>query len=85
MTGCAKRERPQVVEFEFAMTDVQYISDADGNAVGVIVPIDLWREIESERETAYLLQSETMKKRLVEAKERTEGVTLEEARAKLGI
>src|SRR5205809_401593 len=32
-----------------------YKSDAEGNSVGVIVPITLWREIESERETAYLL------------------------------
>jgi len=65
--------------------EVQYVSDGDGNAVGVIVPIDLWREIESERETAYLLQSETMKRRLVEAGQRREGTPLEEAREKLGI
>jgi hypothetical protein len=30
----------------------------------------IWREIESERETAYLLKSESMRKRLLEAKER---------------
>ncbi len=64
---------------------VQYVSDEEGNAVSVIVPIELWREIASERETAYLLRSETMKKRLLEARERTEGVSLEEARAQLGI
>ena len=64
---------------------IQYVSDAEGNPVGVIVPIDLWREIESERETAYLLKSEAMKKRLLEAKNRTEGIPFEEARAKLGI
>ncbi len=46
---------------------IQYISDIDGNPVGVIVPIDLWHEIESERETAYLLKSPTMKIRLLEA------------------
>jgi PHD/YefM family antitoxin component YafN of YafNO toxin-antitoxin module len=56
-----------------------------GKPVGVIVPIKLWREIESERETAYLLKSETMKKRLLEAKERTGGISLEEARTQLGI
>ncbi|MDQ3457706.1 MAG: prevent-host-death protein [Deinococcota bacterium] len=56
-----------------------------GKPVGVIVPIELWREIESERETAYLLKSETMKKRLLEAKERTGGISLEEARTQLGI
>lgn len=66
-------------------TKIQYISDAEGNDVGVIVPIKLWREIESERETAYLLKNATMRKRLLEAKKRTEGVSLEEAREKLGI
>jgi len=66
-------------------TEIQYISDADGNNVGVIVPIALWHEIESERETAYLLHSETMKRRLLEAKERTTGLSLEDACEKLGI
>ena len=65
--------------------EIQYISDAEGNAVGVIIPIELWREIESERETAYLLKSETMKRRLLEATKRKGGVSLEEAREKLGI
>ena len=55
-------------------TEVQYVSDAAGNAVSVIVPIKLWHEIKSERETAYLLKSELMRKRLLEAKERTEGI-----------
>ena len=51
------------------ITQIQYVLDEEGNAVGVIVPIELWREIESERETAYLLRSEAMKRRLLEAKE----------------
>lgn len=67
------------------VNDVQYITDADGHEVGVIVPIALWREIASERETAYLLSSDTMKKRLLEAKGRTGGIPLDEARAKLGL
>ena len=67
------------------MTDLQYISDAKGNPVGVIVPIEIWHEIESEKETAYLTKSETMKKRLLEAKERTTGIGLEETLEKLGI
>ena len=66
-------------------TEIQYVSDTEGNAVGVLVPIALWREIESERETAYLLNSEAMRKRLLEAKDRTEGISIEEARAKLGV
>jgi PHD/YefM family antitoxin component YafN of YafNO toxin-antitoxin module len=52
-------------------SDLQYISDQAGNAVAVIVPIDIWQEIESERETAYLLKSDAMKRRLLEAKQRT--------------
>ena len=64
---------------------VQYVSDATGNAVAVIVPIELWREIESERETAYLLKSATMRQRLAEAKQRTEGISLDDVRKKLGI
>lgn len=67
------------------MTDIQYISDESGNPVGVIVPIDLWHEIESERETAYLLKSENMKRRLLEAKEREGGIPFDKAREKLGL
>ena len=54
------------------MTDIQYISDANGKPVGVIVPIEIWQEIEAEQETAYLTKSETMKKRLLEVKRRGE-------------
>lgn len=57
------------------MNQIQYISDDQNNVTGVIVPIDLWKEIESEKETAYLLKSETMKKRLIEAKFRKEGTS----------
>lgn len=67
------------------MVDIQYVSDESGNPVGVIVPIELWREIESEKETAYLLKGEKMKRRLLEAKERQEGISLDEACEKLGI
>jgi PHD/YefM family antitoxin component YafN of YafNO toxin-antitoxin module len=66
-------------------THVQYVSDEDGNAVAVIVPIDVWREIESERENAYLLRSDAMRTRLLEAKNRLGGVSLDEVRQKLGI
>ena len=54
-------------------TDLQFVHDAEGKPVDVIAPIDLWRKIESERETAYLLQSPAMKQRLMEAKNRTAG------------
>jgi len=67
------------------MTEIQYVSDANGHPVGVIVPIELWEEIESEKETAYLLKSETMRKRIAEARERSDGLPLEDVREKLGI
>ena len=67
------------------MTEIQYVSDESGEPTAVIVPIELWREIESEKETAYLLKSENMRRRLLEAKERQTGIPFEEARAKLGI
>jgi antitoxin YefM len=67
------------------MPEIQYISDESGNPTAVIVPIELWREIESEKETAYLLKSENMKRRFLEAKDREAGIPFEEAREKLGI
>jgi len=68
-----------------AQAQIQYISDEEGKPVSVIVPIQLWREITSERETAYLLKSEAMKKRLLEAKNRTGGISFDNARTQLGI
>ena len=67
------------------MSQIQYITDEQNKITAVIVPIDLWREIQSEKETAYLLKSETMKKRLLEAKERKEVIPFEEACEKLGV
>ena len=68
-----------------AETDIQIVSNQAGEPTAVIVPIELWREISSERETAYLLKSETMKQRLMAAKQRNDGITLEAAVEKLGI
>ncbi len=65
--------------------EVQYISDADGKEVGVIVPIELWHEIESDRETAYLLKSENMKRRLLEATKRQVGIPFDTAILRLGL
>lgn len=68
-----------------ADAQIQYVSDENGEATAVIVPISVWHEIESERETAYLLKSETMRRRLLEAKDRKEGIPFEAAIEKLGI
>ena len=64
---------------------IQYVSDENGDTTSVIVPIELWREIEAERETAYLLRSGTMKRRLLDAKNRQDGILFEEASEKLGV
>lgn len=65
--------------------DIQYIFDDKGKTKGVIVPIALWDEILSEKETAYLLKSPAMKHRLLRAKKRRTGLPFEDVRAKLGI
>jgi PHD/YefM family antitoxin component YafN of YafNO toxin-antitoxin module len=64
--------------------EVRYISDEGGETTAVIVPIALWRELQAERETTYLLKSETMKRRLLEARDRREGLSIEAVAKKLG-
>lgn len=68
-----------------AGNEIQVVSNENGEPTAVIVPIELWREIESERETAYLLKSERMKARLLAARERRDGIPFEAALEKLGI
>lgn len=68
-----------------ANAEIQIVSNESGEPTAVIVPIELWREIESERETAYLLKSETMKDRLLQAAQRQTGLSFEAAVEKLGI
>jgi PHD/YefM family antitoxin component YafN of YafNO toxin-antitoxin module len=64
---------------------VQYVSDEEGKLQSVIVPIELWREVLADQETAYLLKSDVMRNRLLAAMKRQEGISFEDARAKLGI
>jgi antitoxin YefM len=68
-----------------AETEIQIVSNEAGVPTAVIVPIELWREIASERETAYLLNSDAMKQRLLAAMQRQEGLSLEATVEKLGI
>jgi PHD/YefM family antitoxin component YafN of YafNO toxin-antitoxin module len=68
-----------------AEAEIQYVSNESGEPTAVIVPISVWRDIESERETAYLLKSENMKRRLLEAKERQHGLSIDEAVDQLGV
>lgn len=64
---------------------IQYISDENGQQTAVIVPIKIWQQLLAEQETAYLLKSSTMKQRLLAAKQRQDGLSLEDACEKLGI
>jgi hypothetical protein len=66
-------------------TEIQIVSNEAGDPTAVIVPIELWREIASERETAYLLKPESMKQRLLAAAQRRDGLSFEAAVEKLGI
>jgi PHD/YefM family antitoxin component YafN of YafNO toxin-antitoxin module len=65
--------------------EIKIVSNEAGEPTAVIVPIELWREIESEQETTYLLKSEPMKQRLLAAKQRQEGFSLEAVAEKLRI
>jgi len=66
-------------------TTLQYVSDENSSPTAVIVPLELWRELESTKETAYLLKSKNMKQRLLAARKRKNGISFDEAREKLGI
>jgi hypothetical protein len=77
--------RERLLAMSQPLTGLQYISDEDGNPTGVIVPIDLWREMAAEAETSYLMRSEAMRKRLLEARQRREDIPFDEVREKLGL
>jgi PHD/YefM family antitoxin component YafN of YafNO toxin-antitoxin module len=66
-------------------TDIQIVSNEAGEPTAVLVPMELWREITAEWETEYLLRSETMKRRLLAAAQRQDGLSLEAVLEKLGI
>ncbi len=68
-----------------AAHELQIVTNENGEPTAVIVPIELWREIESERETAYLPKSDAMRARLQAARQRQEGIPFEAAVEKLGI
>jgi antitoxin YefM len=68
-----------------ANLEIQIVSNEAGEPTAVIVPIELWREIASERETAYLLNSETMKHRLLASAQRRDGLSLDAVIEELGM
>ena len=68
-----------------SVAELQFLSDASGELTGVLVPIAVWREISSELETRHLLKSETMRRRLLEAMGRSEGIPFDEVLSRLGV
>jgi hypothetical protein len=72
---------------------VQYITDAKGRKKAAVVPIAEWEGVLSalgaherrEEETAHLLNSEVMRRRLAAARARAGGKTLEEVKDALGL
>jgi len=66
--------------------NVRYVSDDNGEITDVIVPIGLWKKLGiGQDETEYLLSSEPMKNRLLESIRRNEDISLEDARARVGL
>lgn len=65
--------------------EVKVVKNDQGEEIAGIVPIQLWREIESERETAYLMSTPANRQRLTEALIRTEGVSMDSVLWKLGV
>ena len=65
------------------VNDFQNTYAANGN--GVIIPISLRSEIKSEKETSFVLMSETMKIRLRDAMKRDNGFSFRDVTEKLGI
>jgi len=66
--------------------NVRYVSDDNGEITDVIVPIGLWKKLGiGQDETEYLLSSEPMKNRLLESIRRNKDISLEDARARVGL
>jgi hypothetical protein len=64
---------------------IRYLSDADGRPEAAVVPIELWREIESDFETRRILENPAMVEHLQQSAASTERIPLSEAMRRLGI
>jgi hypothetical protein len=72
---------------------IQYLVNETGDPTAVVVSIEEWNQLLAELQknkpdrddTQYLMQSETMRERILAAKGRTGGKTWEEVQDALGI
>ena len=65
------------------MGQIQYVNDENDWVMVVIGPIDLWREIQSEKRNCLSAEKPNNEKRLLEAKNRMETIPFDEACKKL--
>ncbi len=66
-------------------TDFPTLVDPDGRVTAVVVPIDVWREIASERETQHLLASPAMRERLLRGLAADDALPMDDVVARLGL
>jgi hypothetical protein len=66
-------------------TTVQYLTDSKCDINCFVLLIECWRRINYDDETEYLLQSNGNKTRLMEALNRKEFITKEDAYARFGL
>lgn len=59
------------------------VSDANGKPTAVMVPIDVWREIESELETQYISKDAVLMQRIRAARQSSDFTPLETVRQNL--
>ena len=59
------------------------VSDASGKPTAVMVPIDVWRQIESELETQYVLNDSVLIQRIRAARDANDFTPLEQVREQL--
>ncbi|MBE2186947.1 MAG: prevent-host-death protein [Rhodothermales bacterium] len=67
------------------LTNVQIVTNEDGEQTAVLVPIDVWREVESWLETAHLLRSDAMRERLLAARASTMRIPMNEVAREFGV
>lgn len=64
---------------------MKYLTENNGKQIAVVLPIKFWNEIFPQDETEYFKSSKIMKKRFLEAMQRTDGIEFEVVREKLGM
>lgn len=64
---------------------LKQVVDADGKSVAVVVPIELWREITSALETAYLQDDPVLMERVRNPSAPEQGIPLEQVVRRAGL